>query len=260
MALAKLHKTVLSILEGQERKTLCSINEEGRNLTSTLPPSSMAVEKVLQEVLKRDQQSKREQRSESSTQELFDILLKMLKENANWGIATLSGAQKEGQATGLATTGPGAPAVMLALTYGSVDWTCWLASHLERVVALFLAASEIITYLFLTAVIVYVSVRVYQWRRDRKVRQRQEVFELVEQILSLLVTQHQAAARTPPDVISRPTSWVAVNHVRDQLIPPQARTGRRSAWALAVSDLRAPESKIREAVHPIYRVDPRVCP
>ncbi len=45
---------------------------------------------------------------------------------------------------------------------------------------------------------------------------------------------------------------MAVNHIRDQIIPPQERSRRKRAWDEAVRYIREQESRVREEVRRIY--------
>ncbi len=91
----------------------------------------------------------------------------------------------------------------------------------------------------------------------------QEVFELVEQSLGLLAAQHHHHQQQQNSPTSSPNSssssssgggggWVAVNHIRDQIIPPQERSRRKRAWDEAVRYIREQESRVREEVRRIY--------
>jgi membrane protein Man1 len=102
----------------------------------------------------------------------------------------------------------------------------------------------------------YLTYKLYVWQQERVLREKQDVFELVEQVLSLLVSQHQAAIRG--GVVARP--YLAINHIRDQLIVPQDRKRKRKLWEKVVKYIRESESRVREEVQvTIYESCKKIC-
>ena len=112
-----------------------------------------------------------------------------------------------------------------------ISWECWLRIGATSMYSLIFYCAIKLTYLAIIVLFGYGIYRIYSWRQEKLIREQQDVFELVEQVLSMLVAQHQqyhaiAAAATvnvspsngPPSFNSKPC--VAVNHIRDQLIPP----------------------------------------
>merc|ERR1712106_509045 len=69
-----------------------------------------------------------------------------------------------------------------------------------------------------------------QWRQVRIKKKDEEVFQLVRQATNFLYQQHQMAAREGKGG----PSYLAINHIRDQLIPPQDRVGKAEVWAEVV--------------------------
>lgn len=57
-------------------------------------------------------------------------------------------------------------------------------------------------------------VKGFQWWRSVQERNRKEVFRLVESIIELLSSHQQSAGED---------NYLAISHVRDQLIPPYQR-------------------------------------
>lgn len=53
-------------------------------------------------------------------------------------------------------------------------------------------------------------------------------------------------------------SYLAINHIRDQLIPPQDRKRKQKLWSKVVSYIRESESRVREEVQVIYGEENRV--
>ncbi|KAK3103852.1 hypothetical protein FSP39_022419 [Pinctada imbricata] len=80
------------------------------------------------------------------------------------------------------------------------------------------------------------------WRNHNKTKaeEQQKVFKLVDDIIELIeknYEHHQEDSRTPP--------YMAVSHVRDQLIVPKQRHTMRPLWNKAVKFIEANESRIR---------------
>ena len=57
-------------------------------------------------------------------------------------------------------------------------------------------------------------------------------------------------------VVARP--YLAINHIRDQLIPPQDRKRKQKLWAKVVTYIRESESRVREEVQTVYGEENRV--
>ena len=71
------------------------------------------------------------------------------------------------------------------------------------------------------------------------------MFELVEQVLSLLVAQHSQhqhmlnkSAANSPVAHGHTRPWVPINHIRDQLIAPQDRKRKKRIWDKVVKYIR----------------------
>ena len=62
-----------------------------------------------------------------------------------------------------------------------------------------------------------------------------EVFQLVSEIISMLELHHQNYATTSPGGTQE--SYLAINHIRDNLIPPKDRKKMSSLWEKAVKFL-----------------------
>jgi membrane protein Man1 len=101
-----------------------------------------------------------------------------------------------------------------------------------------------------------VWVGVWLWGKwaERAERQRQAVFELVEQVLSILFHQHQMIVRE-----GKPgTTFLAIDHIRDQLIAPSDRKRKAAVWAKVVQYIRNQESRVREDIQHIFGEEFRV--
>ena len=179
----------------------------------------------------------------------FELILSLIQENPQWGIqincdsdlpCTKININKN---TNTAEEDEYEPAsekneigldfdkTYLSLTYPPINWDCWLriraSSTYKIVISLFIK----LLYLSVVVGLAYGVYRLYCWRQEKKIREEQDIFELVEQVLSMLVAQHQqyhalaAAANVSASQGSNSSNLaakpcVAVNHIRDQLIPP----------------------------------------
>ncbi|PSN58467.1 Inner nuclear membrane protein Man1 [Blattella germanica] len=76
------------------------------------------------------------------------------------------------------------------------------------------------------------------WYLRRRERDKLDMFNLVEQIIDVLV-RHQQAAPSPAPV------YLPVNHVRDEIIPSTDRTRMTPLWDSAVKHIHENESRIR---------------
>jgi len=127
----------------------------------------------------------------------------------------------------------------------SVSWRCWL--WVKSVQLWHLARSAVVygLFAFILLALAYGGRRLLLWRRERNIRETQDVFELIEKVLSMLVAQ-SAMSRAG----GKP--FLAVNHIRDQLIPPQERKKKAKVWSKVVDYIRESESRVREDVRAIY--------
>ncbi|XP_029155303.1 inner nuclear membrane protein Man1 isoform X2 [Nylanderia fulva] len=88
----------------------------------------------------------------------------------------------------------------------------------------------------------------YLWYLKYKKCTEREVFKLVSEIISIVETHHQNASVQPGGAQE---SFLAINHVRDNLIPPKDRKRMSSLWEKAVKFLDENESRIRREVQQV---------
>ena len=123
----------------------------------------------------------------------------------------------------------------LSVVHLPISWKCWFRLWTIHMYSLLLTLLIYLIYVALVLLVVYVAYRIYCWRQEKQIREQQDVFELVEQVLSMLVTQHQQyhalavaananASQTGTAVNVTGKPCLAVNHIRDQLIPPTVST------------------------------------
>ncbi|XP_015124863.1 inner nuclear membrane protein Man1 [Diachasma alloeum] len=88
-----------------------------------------------------------------------------------------------------------------------------------------------------------------QWYIKYKKSAEREVFHLVSEIISMVESHHQTAATASPGGTQE--SYLAINHVRDNLIPPKDRRKMAGTWEKAVKFLDENESRIRREVQQV---------
>lgn len=76
---------------------------------------------------------------------------------------------------------------------------------------------------------------------NHKQNAEQEVFKLVSQIINMLEVHHQNYATTSPGGTQE--SYLAINHIRDNLIAPKDRKKLSNLWERAVKFLDENESR-----------------
>lgn len=79
----------------------------------------------------------------------------------------------------------------------------------------------------------------YLWYLKYKESTEREVFKLVSEIINIVETHHQNASLQT----GTQESFLAINHVRDNLIPPKDRKRMASLWEKAVKFLDENESR-----------------
>ena len=152
--------------------------------------------------------------------------------------------------------------VILSCPQPPLDWFCWMTLQL----GLLVGWSKLFVLCFVTLAVVvgiaYLCYRLYRWRSETLLREQQDVFELVEQVLSLLMkhhhhfTVHENSGGANHRLIARAS--VPVNHIRDQLILPQDRKRKRHIWSKVVKYIHDSESRVREDVQVLYGEEHKV--
>ncbi|XP_014489190.1 PREDICTED: inner nuclear membrane protein Man1 [Dinoponera quadriceps] len=90
--------------------------------------------------------------------------------------------------------------------------------------------------------------KLFLWYVKYKKSTEREVFKLVSEILNIVETHHQNASTQPGGTQD---SFLAINHVRDNLIPPKDRKKMSGLWEKAVKFLDENESRIRKEVQQV---------
>ena len=176
----------------------------------------------------------------------FETLITLLTKNPSWGIRVVH-------------TDGDIENTEMSLDYPSLDWSCWIKRHMLTGYALTKAVAVYVLTAAISVGFVYCLYKLFIWHKERKLQEHQEVFELVEQVLSLLVTQKQTEQNRVRrgGGHTRPI-FVPVNYIRDQLIPPQDRKRKKKIWEKVVKYVRDTESRVREDVTQICGEEHRV--
>lgn len=82
--------------------------------------------------------------------------------------------------------------------------------------------------------------KLFLWYVKYKKSTEREVFKLVSEILNIVETHHQNASIQPGGAQD---CFLAINHVRDNLIPPKDRKRMSGLWEKAVKFLDENESR-----------------
>ena len=153
----------------------------------------------------------------------LDNLVVLLRQNPGWGIV-LEEEREEETRLGLARN--------ISLACSVYKWGVQildLAWRLAWVILGMVVAALMLVGLYKLTVA----------RRARNKKKEEEVFQLVRQATNFLYQQHQLASREGK---GGPT-YLAINHIRDQLIPPQDRQAKAGVWGEVVEYIEKNESR-----------------
>jgi len=167
----------------------------------------------------------------------FDNLLVLLRQNPSWGVKLV-------EESGETSLGLVVSSTWACTTYKVFLWWIELVGN----------AVWAIVAVLIFLVVLFGLVRLNHWRQERTRRREEEVFTLVRQVTNFLYQQHQGVVREGKGG----PSYLAVNHLRDQLIPPQERSAKAEIWAEVVEYIQKNESRVRQDVQKIFGEDFRV--
>ena len=172
------------------------------------------------------------EQGETELENYLKNVIILMKHNPNWGIEPV---YKENQITHLAVADN---------SFRIVLWTKYLVYLLLGF--LIQAANYILLILILW--LVFNGWKKYQARKERR---RQEMFVMVDKVLSMLRDHHLNREGHGP-------TYLAIDHIRDQLIPPQERENMSETWKSTLKYLSKHESRVREEIQDIQGEDFRV--
>ena len=178
------------------------------------------------------------------TKEFITYMAKILEQHPYYGI----GVHQETE------TSP----IILRFPYPQVGWMCWFSITFYTLMSYAKIAFIGFSIIAVVACLSYFIYRLYKWRCEVVLREQQDVFELVEQVLSLLMKHHQHQTMQERTRRNASRTGVAVNHIRDQLIPPQDRKRKFKIWNKVVKYIRESESRVREDIQAIYGEEHKV--
>ena len=181
-----LFKDVFNVLEAQSVEFLCngknqnllnSNNEENATDDAEVLPLPIVSLEDLLSLLDTNLE-------ENRVKELMPKFFQLLAEYPKFGIDLLDKESRDASKDVDAVA-------YLALSRPTINWSCWFFNKLVSIYAFLCVISVYLVYAGLFCLLNYGAYRLYVWRKERQLQDQQEVFELVEQVLSLLVSQHQ---------------------------------------------------------------------
>lgn len=165
-------------------------------------------------------------------------LLVLLKQNPNWGIRV---EERNGQ--------------LYFNSLASKSWLCAIYRSLSNVVKFVVDGVWMIMSVLLMLVVVFIVFKVLSWRKARQQRHREEVFMLARQATNLVYQHHQMNLREGKHGAN---TFMAIKHVRDQLIPLEERASKAGLWKEVEQFIENNESRVRQDVQKIYSEEFRV--
>lgn len=176
-SLLAMYKAVRQILND---RSPCTLNTNGNEMVGTSISSDQLVQTL---------------RTSSSfsmpdLEATFRVLMDIVLQNPECGIKFLNndGVEWLKDAKNLPES------FVLALDNPTLGWVCWLQFKAQVFVHYLCAVSVYVGYM-LVLLLTYVSASsLYRWRRDAKLKEGQDIFEMVEQVINILATQHQVSS------------------------------------------------------------------
>ena len=74
----------------------------------------------------------------------------------------------------------------IILTNPPINWDCWIRIRASSTFNIVISLLVKLLYLSVVVALAYGVYRLYCWRQEKKIREEQDIFELVEQVLSML--------------------------------------------------------------------------
>ncbi|GAB6020204.1 hypothetical protein CHUAL_002925 [Chamberlinius hualienensis] len=154
--------------------------------------------------------------------------------NKSWGIKFLDFNGEETDATN--------PSIIwwLESKVANMPWSCRFSKAWQSTVhKLTLGLSFVLVISAITTAIYYL--------KEREKQRKQDIYNMVEKILETLQNNYTAENNLEP--------YTPIPHVRDRLIPPAERAGKRKIWDEAVKYIQEYESRVRQEVRMIKGED-----
>lgn len=240
----------LSSTQPQQNIPLC-VGIEDENSKGCIPgtqlPGTLELLKKVLKILKDDSSTpnhsllklKEQLRGDQGKPEFENYLnniIILIKENPSWGIEPV---YQEDKITHLAVA-DNSFGIFLRVKY-----------FIYAIIRLLFQAANYILILIIagpTLWLMFSGWKKYNARREKK---RQDMFLMVDKVLSMLRDNHLNREGHGP-------SYLAIDHIRDQLIPPQERENMSETWKNALQYLNKYESRVREEIQHIQGEEFRV--
>jgi len=159
-------------------------------------------------------------------------LLVLLKQNPSWGIKV---EERNGE--------------LFFNSLPSRSWLCAIYRSLSNFVQFVIDGLWMISAGFLSLIVLGLMYKMFSWRRARQQRYREEVNSLAGQAINLVYQHHQMSVREGKPAHS---TFIAIKHVRDQLIPLEERASKTKLWEEVEQFIEKNESRVRQDVQKIY--------
>jgi len=172
----------------------------------------------------------------SEYEALLQNILILFKLNPSWGIEPV---YEESVVT------------HLAVVDQSAGILCRLQYVIYAAIGFLLKAGNYILLLAIFVAVAWPTLKLWRRYKERKEVEKKDMFSLVERVLSMLQEHHQSREGQTP-------TYIAIYHIRDQLIAPMDRETKSALWNKAVEYIRKHESRVREEVQLIRGEEFRV--
>ncbi|OXA50855.1 Inner nuclear membrane protein Man1 [Folsomia candida] len=107
-------------------------------------------------------------------------------------------------------------------------------------------------YFTIVGIIGYGTIRGLRYRRRLQAHEDDEMFKLIDRIVTLLQEHYEDAKRNGHD------QFIAVNHIRDQLFSHRDKKQKEALWNKVVAEISTNESRVREEIQHISGEEFRV--
>jgi len=163
----------------------------------------------------------------------WNNIIILIKENPSWGIQPVYQEDK---------------ITHLAVSFGIF---LWVKYFIYAILGLLFQATNYILILISAVLTLWLMFNGWKTYKARQEKKRQDMFIMVDKVLSMLRDNHLNREGHGP-------SYLAIDHIRDQLIPPQERENMSETWKNALQYLNKHESRVREEIQHIQGEEFRV--
>jgi len=161
----------------------------------------------------------------------FGNLVILLRQNQSWGILL---EENDGQ-------------ILIRLS-ASTKWFCFVYRYCLSIVNFLVEGLWMISLTIFCLAALLLCYKLYIWRQWRAQKRQEEIFQLARQATNLLIHHHQMSLREGKPGAA---TFLAIKHIRDQLIPLEERDAKASLWQEAVQFIEDKESRVRQDIRRI---------